>query len=244
MTATHTYLTTGDKVVALTVTDTDGLTGTATATVAPMMPPPPTAAFTYSVSGDVLSVDASASQSLTGIVSYTWTWGDGSAPETMMTPMATHTYPAALSAPTGLVASKSVSTEAVTIDQGPPPPPYTVFGYVTDTLGQPVFLANVIVTDVNTGFVWTTMTDDLYGFYMVDLNIPQPSMWAGGDTIRVDVVKGTLTGTTEAIVDANAAYLQLDLVVSGEVPPTVYTVTLTVADAFGQTATISKDIAI
>jgi hypothetical protein len=88
------------------------------------------------------------------------------------------------------------------------------------------------------------MTDDLYGFYMVDLNIPQPSMWAGGDTIRVDVVKGTLTGTTEAIVDANAAYLQLDLVVSGEVPPTVYTVTLTVADAFGQTATISKDIAI
>jgi PKD repeat protein len=244
MTATHTYLTTGDKTITLTVTDTDGLTGSATATVTAMMPPPPTAAFTYSVVGDVLSVDASTSQSLTGIVSYTWTWGDGSASETLTTPMATHTYPAAPGAPAVLVTSKSVSTESVTIDQGPPPPPYTVFGYVTDTLGQPVLLAEVLVTDVNTGFTWATTTDELYGFYMVDLNIPQPSMWAGGDSIRVDVIKGILTGSATGIADANAAYLSLDVVVSGEVPPTVYTVTLTVADAFGQTASISKDISI
>lgn len=237
----HVYAGPGDYTLTLVVTDNDGLEGMATEVVTPSLPAPPTASFTYTLVGNVLSVDASSSMAEGGIAYYTWNWGDGSPDEIVTQPTATHTY-GTMAAPAVLVKA-GAQTDAVIINQGPPPPPYNVFGYVTDSSGDPVFAASVTVTDVTTGTVWTTVSDDLYGYYIVDLNT-QPTGWASGDTIRVDVVKGAMSGSNEGIAmsPGNEAYLWLDVTVQGA---QMYTVTLMVTDMFGQTSTpVSVDIVV
>jgi hypothetical protein len=156
-----------------------------------------------------------------------------------------HTYAPPVSGASVSVSKTTVSADSVIVNDAPPPPPYNVLGYATDGLGAPVFGAAVTVTDVNTGAVWTTVTDDVYGYYMVDLNT-QPTLWVAGDTIHVDVVKGFLSGSNEGIAmsPGNEAFLWLDVSLTGAPPPVTYTVTLMVTDTFGQTASTSMDVTI
>jgi hypothetical protein len=247
VTATHTYASGATYTITLTVTDNDGLTGSTTTSVTVHLPNPPVASFTTTVTGAKLDVDASGSSSEATIVSYTWNWGDGSAPETSASPTASHTYSGA-AAPVVKLGSLPSKASSI-INAAPPPPPYSCFGYVTDAVGNPVFGAAVLITDINTGTTWTTTTDFVYGYYIVDLNMyfPNPVGWSNGDTIQVSVTLGALSGTAQGIAGApgNEAYLWLDVVLHSAGPnPHDVTVTLTVTDEFGQTSSTSKVVTV
>lgn len=107
VTATHTYAGAGQYTITLTVTDTIGQTGTASKTVN-TFDSAPTAAFTATVSGYTVSVDAAASSDDNGVVGYAWQWGDGASG-------------------TGITAIHAYSA---------PPLTYTITLTVTDTIGQ------------------------------------------------------------------------------------------------------------
>lgn len=242
-TATHTYGAAGDFLITLTVVDNEGLEGTASQMVTAVMPPPPVAEFTATVSGLTVAVDASASSAVAGIASYTWSWGDGSAPEVMTTPLASHTYVPTLTLSMPRISLSAPGTESLIA--AAPPPPYACFGYVKDGVGNPVFEAAVTITDLNTGTVWTTTTDAAYGYYMVDLNMYYETGvgWNTGDTIEVSAAKGGATGTAQGIAmgPGNEAFLWLDITVSGG-EPTAHDmpITLTVTDMLGQSTSATK----
>jgi len=244
-TATHAYATPGDYTITLLVVDNEGLEGTASELVTAAMPPPPDAKFSAAVAGLVVVVDASASSAAAGIASYTWNWGDGSAPEVMTTPAASHTY--VPDAGTSMPSVSAIGTDSVVINAGIPPQPYTCWGYVTDAGGNPVLAASVMVTDLITSTVWTTTTDLEYGYYSVDLNMywedPAGVGWAEGDVIQVDVTKGAGTGSAQGIAlgPGNEAFMQLDIVILGGEPVAHdFTITLTVTDMMGQSTSVSK----
>ncbi|SEI02395.1 MULTISPECIES: PKD domain-containing protein [unclassified Leifsonia] len=89
-TASHTYAAGGTYTVALTVTDNQGSTNTASKQVTVVANQPPVASFTSSVSNLTASFDASASSDPDGTVaSYAWDFGDGTT-GTGVNP--THTY--------------------------------------------------------------------------------------------------------------------------------------------------------
>jgi PKD repeat protein len=93
VTASHSYAAAGTYTIALTVTDNDGLTGSASQSVTVVAAIPPVASF--SVTQDYLNVavDGSTSSDADGtIASYAWTFGDGGS-ATGVT--AAHTYAAA-----------------------------------------------------------------------------------------------------------------------------------------------------
>jgi hypothetical protein len=117
-----------------------------------------------------------------------------------------------------LFAQVSGSHIPAKINDGPPPPPYTVFGYLTDNLGNPALLVLVTITDNNTGAVWTNVTDDVFGFYTVDLNT-QPLNWNASDTIYVYATDGTYEGSNEGIAlgPGNEAYLWLNIAMNSPV---------------------------
>ena len=109
----------------------------------------------------------------------------------------------------------------------------------------------MVITDLNTGTVWTGTTDYDYGYYMIDLNMywesPTGVGWAKGDTIQVVVTQGDLSGTNSGIagVAPNDAALQLDIVVKGSGPVAHdYVVTLTVTDVLGQTSTVAQTVTV
>ena len=115
--------------------------------------------------------------------------------------------------------SHAVANVPAKVEQGPPPPPYNVFGYVTDSVGTLMLNATVVVLDVNTSIYWNTTTDLEFGFYMVDLNSYWPAVtWNSGDIINVTVDNGALIGWNESAVDGLAAYLQLDVVLNATIP--------------------------
>lgn len=99
-TASHTYTTPGSYVVTLNVADEAGQVATSTQTVSVGAPSAPTASFVSSPTapapGQQVNVDASVSKAGTGhtLVKYAWNWGDGSAPTTSSSPIASHTYAA------------------------------------------------------------------------------------------------------------------------------------------------------
>lgn len=94
-TASHTYATAGSKTITLTVVDDDGTPGTTSRTVTTVAPnTAPTASFTASANGLVVSVNGSASSDTGGsIATYSWNWGDGTANGSGAT--ASHTYASA-----------------------------------------------------------------------------------------------------------------------------------------------------
>jgi PKD repeat protein len=94
-TATHTYAAPGTYTVALTVTDSRGLTARREEVIVVTGPnAPPTASFVTSTNGLRVSADASDSVDVDGqIVSYEWNWGEGGATSTGQ--VASHSYGAA-----------------------------------------------------------------------------------------------------------------------------------------------------
>ncbi len=89
-TATHAYATAGTQSVVLTVTDSLGGTATLTKTVT-VSHADPVAAFTTSISGLDVSVNAGGSSASDGAtLSYSWNWGDSSSNSSGVT--ASHTY--------------------------------------------------------------------------------------------------------------------------------------------------------
>ena len=89
-TPSHSYVTAGDFLVALTVTDDDGETGDVAILVTTNLPPNevPTAAFTFDCTGVSCAFDGSGSFEPNGtIVRYDWDFGDGNtAPDGGATP--------------------------------------------------------------------------------------------------------------------------------------------------------------
>jgi len=92
--ATHSYAALGDYEVTLTVTDNDGLTGTAADIVHVCLPP--VASFVFSppdpLEHETVTFDASSSAPDGGtIISYKWDFGDGTI-TTVSNPVITHSY--------------------------------------------------------------------------------------------------------------------------------------------------------
>jgi PKD repeat protein len=223
VTASHTYAGATDTFITLVVTDNDGLMATVSQAVS-VKPAvlPPVAIFTVSNPDNtlVVNVDGSASYDPDGIVvSYDWDFGDG-AVATGMT--ASHTYATpgtwtiALTVTDNNAMTGSATYEVTVNHQTEPPPaPYTVWGYVTDSGGSPVLGAMVTITDLRTGAVWTAITDDEYGYYWLDNLNTNETGWAMGDTIEVAASYGGMMGTNSGIAGSlgNEAALELDVVI-------------------------------
>ena len=99
---THAYAVAGTYTVQLTVTDESGQSNTSQGTqIIIGSPPSPTANFTFSPSvpavNQAVTFDASTSTPAVGpggqpIVSYTWTFGDNTAPRSTSSPIISHTF--------------------------------------------------------------------------------------------------------------------------------------------------------
>ena len=229
----HTYTTPGTYPIVLTVTDAGSLQDTATENVVlPDMPP--TAAFIVGVDGATVHVDASGSTDDWGIQSYSWAWGDGTT-GTGVTASHTYVFPAA--------APASVQTNGVIITAEPPP--YYVAGY---TYGPgDIILPNcpVTITNLRTGLSAETISSAT-GLYRYNLNLISDPLALSGDTINVTATLGTMIGWNEtAIPSPMGSYLTMHVSLSEPVvEETWVTITLTVTDTGGNTATIALTVQI
>jgi PKD repeat protein len=236
MDAVHSYATAGDKTITLTVTDNDGLSGSASTLVSLVAPPddPPVAAFTYVVNADgvTVSVDGSGSSDDNGIVSYAWNWGDGTS-STGMT--ATHTYSTPPVAAASDVSGKSRA----------PGPPHPIWGYTFAADGvSPLNGCVVTVTNLATmeAITYTQAADS--NIYSIDMSEFQLG-YAFDNMLDVTAVKGTSVGTTQAPITDNAnGYDQIDVVLLPTGGSATVTITLTVTDTIGQTASVSQQVTI
>ncbi len=228
MTAVHTYAIGGDYLITLTVTDNDGLAGSMEQVVSvqpPIQDTPPVASFTYTANGLTVNVDASSSTDDVGIVSYVWTWGDGTPGSGMI---ATHTY-----------AQPLVSGSA----RAPPGTPHPLFGYTYAADGTTVIGdCGVTITNLRTGESITTTSDAVEGIYSVDLSVLTLG-WAFGDNLEVKAVKGTSAGVSVApITDTPEGYDQIDVILLPTGGSVIVTITLTVTDTIGQTDSKSQQV--
>jgi PKD repeat protein len=229
--ATHRYASIGTFTITLTVTDDDGQTATMSKQVT-TTDSPPVASFTVSVSGLVVNVDASASSDDYAVVSWSWNWGDGT---TGTGKTATHTYPATKPAP---------SMAPAAVNGKVPPPPVLVFGQTKDQAGNVVPDCTIMITNMRTGAVNYTVSDTAYGYYEFNLN-DQIGGVANGDMIKVTATKGAMSGEATAAYDSAVGFVYLDVVLKGSTPlPYDVTITLTVADELGQTASVSKVVTV
>jgi PKD repeat protein len=127
--ATHTYTAVPPlaQTIVLTVADTVGQTNTASKTVT-LQDNAPVAAFVPTPTALVVSVDASTSTDDHGIASYSWNWGDLSAPGSGK--VTTHTYGAKGTYPITLTVTDTVGqpnsvTISVTVSGGGPVAAFT-----------------------------------------------------------------------------------------------------------------------
>jgi hypothetical protein len=182
------------------------------------------ASFTYTVSGSTVSVDASASGPASRIVSYTWDWGDGTMPNVMTTPLASHTY----GVPRGTTPAPPQGNSTI------PPPPFVIFGYTYDSNGGFLRGCTVTVSNLRTGEYLTTTSDATYGYYMVDVVYLN---WMSGDPIEVTAVSGAMYGSNWAILNFSAAYLNIDTTLH---MPGPHLLKLTVTDTLGETCVVTE----
>jgi PKD repeat protein len=228
-TATHLYMSVGTFTITLTVTDNDGLTASASHDVT-TSDSPPVAAFTVSVSGLAVNVDASGSSDDYPGLTYAWSWGDGTT-GTGVTAM--HTY-----ASTPAAMSPSVQSTGKV-----PPPPFWVMGQTKDSLGNIVSDCAIMVTNMRTGAVNYTTSDTLYGYYEFNLN-DQIGGVAEGDMIKVTATKGTMSGEATGQALYAVGFVLLEVVLTGGAVPYDVTITLTVTDSVGQIASVSKTVTV
>jgi hypothetical protein len=186
---------------------------------------PPVASFAVYPNRLTVTVDATLSNDPDGTIdSYAWDFGDGGTGTGVNT---THTYASwgtwwiTLTVTDNDLMTGTTSLQVtVSNPTSPPPTPYNVLGYVYQSDGTtPVFNAVVTITDSRTGAVWLTTTDDVYGFFMMDLNTNE-SGWAMGDTIVIEATDGFFTGSNSGVTGAagNEAYLYLDLTLTTAIP--------------------------
>ena len=199
-------------------------------TVEDVLEGPPVAAFTASVEGTTVSVDASASYDPDGtIVSYDWDWGDGT---TGTGETASHTY----------VLPETVTVASSQDLGGPPvrpPLPYIILGYTTDVYGSPLPNCTVTVTNVDKS-TSRIVESDSAGLYICDLLWLGDPIYSDGDEILVEAVKGSLAGCAIGYVDLDVPYIRLDvMLVEGVFEMTI---TLSVTDNEGMVSTISQTV--
>lgn len=232
VTASHTYATEGEYTITLAVTDDDGGIGSASEQVTIVRPSPLWADFTCTVDGLTVNVDASASSSDHGIVSYEWDWGDGTTGNGVT---ASHTYSMAKSVPTDSMALSGATRG--------PGPPFTAFGWTYAPDGvTPLPDCTVTVIDLRTGYTATTVSSCLTGeegYYTVNW-LQIDGGWMPGDVINVTAVNGDLIGWSEAV--STEEWIWLDVTLTESVEPIVRTITLTVTDTIGRTGSISQTV--
>ena len=222
--------------ITLTVTDTRGWTDSASRTMTLIAPPvAPVASFTYTVDGLTVNVDASASCGQGGIVSYAWDWGDGTTANGMI---ASHTYVPLKSA---LTASQDLTGKGRTTR-----PPHGIYGYTYAADGVTALPGcTVTVTDMRLGetIVWDETReywDPNLNLYVVEL-LEFMGGYMIGDLLNVTATKGTFVGWAEAPVTDNG-FDQIDVILSPTIVPMTVTITLTVTDMLGQTASVSQRV--
>jgi PKD repeat protein len=182
----------------------------------------PIASFTWANSASIsnkIDVNAAGSSDPDGtIASYSWSWGDG-AVSTGVT--STHTYSVQGDYWVTLTVTDNLGATGTSVQlvkarpTGIPPPPYTVFGYATDSSGAPVYGATATLTDLRTGAVWTYVDTESAGFYQIDLN-SNVTGWAVGDTVSVTLTAPGLSGTNTGVAGLAPwdIYLEVDVVLN------------------------------
>ena len=230
-TATHTYATAGTKTITLMVIDNSGMTSAVSHDVQAVLPPAPTASFTFTVSGMSVSVDASTSTG-TGLT-YAWSWGDGA---TGSGATATHIY----TDTTMSAMDNSVSGKA-------PPVPHPIYGFTWAADGvTPLTDCLLTFRNVNNGKSFTYHEEPGQNSYVVDASMFGDSGYANGDIINVTATVDSYIGWVEYPINmANDMDGPWDIILhSSESVPFDVTITLTVTDMYGRTATISRTVTI
>ena len=227
----------GDYTFGVVVSD-GSLTDSETITVHVNEDNSPVAFFTWTASGLTVNVDATGSTDDHSILSYVWNWGDGTTGTDMIT---SHTYVQPVGSPGPAVSAPIVAQDTL--------PPYLLYGYTTDALGNPIE-CTITVTNLRTGAFNTTNSFQvdpwpLDGYYEIDIQHALAGAFLPGDQIKVDAVSrtGGMTGSTTSIVPTPpGGSLEIDVTVTGGVVHFDRTITLTVTDTKGQTSTYSVTV--
>jgi len=203
----------------------------------------PTASFTYAVNGQTVTVTSTSTDDH-GIVSYVWSWGDGTADDSTSGMLASHTYVKPAAAP---------SPGAHLIVAGPialaPGQPFLVKGIARDSVGAIVVGADVTITNMRLGvpIAVGTYVSEFDGYYEYDMGYATSGGVLPGDVMVVNAVKGTMSGSNQATVpNPTGPYIDIGVTLTGgSVPVTViYDLTLTVKDAIGQTTSVTQKVSI
>jgi PKD repeat protein len=243
VTADHVYATAGVKTITLTVTDSQTLSDSELKSVEVFANPPPVASFTWSVSGQTVSVDGLGSTDDRPIASYAWDFGDGG---TATGATASHTY-----------VKPVLSTHVVLASPGllVPQPPYSLVGFTYASDGvTPMTNSVVTITNGRTGDVINCISDPDYGIILSLATYSYPDLAneflngvLSGDTITVAATNGEYSGTATGTANLAAGSIYLDVILTGGPPPPVfvdYTITLTVTDSEGLTDSMKVTVTI
>jgi PKD repeat protein len=181
----------------------------------------PVASFTTSGAGTkTVSVDGSASTSDTGIVSYSWDWGDtvvGMDMTSSHTYLTTGTYTITLTVTDTLGQTDTASHDVDVVNTDIPPTPFLVYGTTYDSDGvTPLPGCAVNITDVQTRTTLIGTVSDGSGVYYADISLLFQSV---GDTLYVNATgPAGQTGSNTSTVPSTP-YVGVDVTLTSTVIP-------------------------